>query len=238
MPIFSPRTILLLAIGALLLLGGIAAKDALALKEPSDVKGEDLDLVNWLFYEYGDYSYAIGPYLGTFAAGWSHCGELRGDPNGVLNCVNSSNQPANVQSSGFGLLYLVYYSPCPTCAVTPQIRMSIKFDSGQGMRWYNFKVIGASGEVGHEWNSGECRHLEDLGKNVDLLIADSNNANEMKSTTHLSPVAAAAVANRAQAQELVLTQISPHCTKEDLKAGQDVFKGETTVAEDFLELKL
>jgi ribonuclease BN (tRNA processing enzyme) len=87
-------------------------------------------------------------------------------------------------------------------------------------------------------DSGVCPALTELGQGADLYIMEANNPNEFQSDGHLTPTEAAQIANQCQAKEIILTHLSPRCEGHDLKEEAREFRGEVTVAEDLLEVRL
>ncbi len=87
-------------------------------------------------------------------------------------------------------------------------------------------------------DSGTCPALSELGKGVDLYIMECNNPSDQPVPGHLTPAQLASIAQESQAKEIVLTHIGPLCAGRDLKEEAREFRGEITVAEDLLEVKL
>lgn len=87
-------------------------------------------------------------------------------------------------------------------------------------------------------DSGTCPALSELGKGVDLYIMECNNPSDQPGAGHLTPAQLASIAQESQAKEIVLTHIGPLCAGRNLKEEAREFRGEITVAEDLLEVRL
>lgn len=101
---------------------------------------------------------------------------------------------------------------------------------------YRFSAKGKS--FAFTGDSGPCPSLSELGKGVDLYVMESNCPSDQPADGHLTPALDAQIAQAAGATELILTHIGPRCAGRDLKEEASEFKGEITVAEDLLEVKL
>lgn len=84
------------------------------------------------------------------------------------------------------------------------------------------------------------RGIVELSRNCDLLIADCSFVESMKAGNHMTPRECGLVAREAGVKKLLLSHLHnlPFPDIERLKECRQVFNGDVSLAEDFLEIEL
>ena len=89
--------------------------------------------------------------------------------------------------------------------------------------------------VVYSGDTDDCATLVDLAHGADLFICESSMPDELKVPGHMTPGAAARLAQEARAKHLVLTHLYPPCDEVDIvKQARKAYKGKITVAEDLV----
>lgn len=98
---------------------------------------------------------------------------------------------------------------------------------------YKNKSIVYSGDTDYSDN------IINLSNNADLLILECSFPDHKKIYGHLTPSLCGKIASKAKVKRLVLTHFYPECDKVDIKKQcKKEFKGNITVAKDFLKIKV
>jgi ribonuclease BN (tRNA processing enzyme) len=89
--------------------------------------------------------------------------------------------------------------------------------------------------VVYSGDTDECSSLPELARKADLLICEAAMPDQLKVPGHLTPGLAGRMAQKANAQRLVLTHLYPPCDEVDIvKQARKAYKGEIFPAEDLM----
>jgi len=84
-----------------------------------------------------------------------------------------------------------------------------------------------------------CQNIIDLAFEVDLLVLECSFPDGKKVEGHLTSSLAGRIALESCCKKLLLTHLYPVCDQSDiLKECQQVFKGETVLADDLMRVKI
>lgn len=160
----------------LILVGGGLIMRVLAAPVPSDIPGETLEMVNYVYL--GDEP--KGVFLGTYAVGLGHCAWYDLVTEGAdtkLHCYTTyqgETVSGEVQATGFGIIYLEYPDQCPVtgfCISVTKTHIMMPVGSNYNLSWRDCNLTGASSIYGHDW-TGSCSNIGPGQVNVRQVLGD------------------------------------------------------------------
>lgn len=104
---------------------------------------------------------------------------------------------------------------------------------GYRIEWQDGKSIVISGDTDY------CESIVTLSRKADLLILESSFPDGKKVEGHLTPSLAGRIARESGCKRLLLTHLYPICDQHDiLKQCEQVYQGETILAEDLMRIEI
>ena len=104
---------------------------------------------------------------------------------------------------------------------------------GYRIEFNNGKSLAVSGDTDY------CKNIIDLAFQVDLLVLECSFPDEKKVEGHLTPSLAARIGLESNCKKLLLTHFYPACDQIDiLEQCRQIYKGEVTLGEDLMKMKI